>query len=68
MSACLEFKYSEEEQINSEFPNIDPVDIEDEITIVQNDDQSVYYFTLDSYKSISVDVFYMDTFEPNWLS
>lgn len=67
LSAHLEFKYSEEEPINSEFPTIDSADIEDEITIVQNDSQSIYYFTLDNYRSISVDVFYMDTFEPSWL-
>lgn len=37
LSAGLEFKYSEEDPINREFPNIDPIDIEDEITIVEND-------------------------------
>jgi len=34
LSAALEFKYSEENPINREFPNIDPIDVEDEITIV----------------------------------
>ena len=34
LSAMAEFKYSEEDPINREFPFVDPVDIEDEITIV----------------------------------
>ena len=34
LSAQLEFKYSEEDTIRREFPNIDPIDVEDEITIV----------------------------------
>jgi len=33
MSAMLEFKYSEEDFINREFPYLDNVDIEDEINI-----------------------------------
>jgi hypothetical protein len=37
LSAMLEFKYSEEETINREFPYLDASDVEDEITIVQND-------------------------------
>lgn len=67
LSAQLEFKYSEEDPINREFPNIDPVDIEDEITIIENDSQSIYYFSLDDYRSISVDVFCMKTYEPDWI-
>lgn len=67
LSAPLEFKYSEEDKdyINREFPNIDPIDAEDEITIVENDSQSIYYFSLDGYDAINLDAFKMKVFDPN---
>lgn len=52
MSALLEFKYSEENTINSEFPYLDSEDIEDEVTIVTNDKQYSYFFALDSFDTI----------------
>lgn len=65
LSAALEFKYSEENPINREFPNIDPVDVEDEITIVENDSQSIYYFSLDDNSTIELDAFNMEVYAPN---
>lgn len=65
LSAALEFKYSEENPINREFPNIDPIDVEDEITIVENDSQSIYYFSLDDSSTIELDAFSMEVYAPN---
>lgn len=65
LSAALEFKYSEENPINREFPNIDPIDVEDEITIVENDSQSIYYFSLDDSSTIELDAFNMEVYAPN---
>ena len=66
LSAPLEFKYSEEDPINLEFPNIDPIDVEDEITIVENDSKSIYFFSIDGYDSLQLDAFKMNVFEPAW--
>lgn len=52
ISALLEFKYSEENTINGEFPYLDAKDIEDNVTIVANDTQYIYYFALDSFDNI----------------
>ena len=64
MSALLEFKYSEENTINSEFPYLDSEDIEDEVTIVTNDKQYSYFFALDSFDTIQTDLFKMKKFDP----
>jgi hypothetical protein len=48
----LEFKYSEQETINREFPYLDASDVEDEIIVLQNDTQSIYYTALDDNTSI----------------
>lgn len=52
LSAMLEFKYSEQENINREFPYLDASDVQDEITVVQNDTQSIYYVSLDNNDTI----------------
>lgn len=67
LSAMAEFKYSEEDPINREFPFVDPVDIEDEITIVQNESQSIYFFAVDSYKALDLGVVQLKTFQPGWV-
>lgn len=65
MSADLEFKYSEEDPIDNEFPHLDASDVEDEIVIMQNDSQNTYFFSIDSFNTISsLDTFKMEVYDP----
>lgn len=64
MSAMLEFKYSEEETVDREFPYLPVEDVEDEVVIVSNENQYIYFYALDSFDTISKDVFYMDRYDP----
>ena len=65
LSAMLEFKYSEQENINREFPYLDASDVEDEIIIVQNDTQSIYYVSLDNNTSITRNNVKIQVYSPN---
>lgn len=66
LSAPLEFKYSENDPIHEEFPTLDVVDVEDEITIVDNNTQSIYFFQVDDYSSLDLEAFEMRVFVPAW--
>ena len=57
MSANLEFKYSENRTIDCEFPYLASEDIEDEVQSLNNDSQYIYFYALDSHKSIQIEPF-----------
>jgi hypothetical protein len=52
LSAMLEFKYSENDVINREYPYLDNSNVGDIITVMQNDTKGIYYISLDDNKSI----------------
>ena len=66
LSASLEFKYTENDPIMTEFPTLDKVDVEDEIVIVENDSQSIYFFAVDDYSSLDLDAIKMRVYVPAW--
>lgn len=66
MKAMSEFKYSEEDPVDREFPFIDTIDVEDEITIVENDSQSIYYFAIDSHSIVDLGTITLKSFQPDW--
>lgn len=66
LSAALEFKYTENDPIMTEFPTLDQIDVEDEIVIVENDNQSIYFFAVDDYSSLELDAFQMRVYVPSW--
>ena len=66
MSAMLEFKYSEENVIDREFPYLDASNVEDDIIVVENQSQNTYFFAIDSFDTLNnLSTFKMDVFVPN---
>ena len=57
MSAMLTFKYSENRTIDREFPYLESENIEDEVQILNNEDQYIYFYALDSHNTKKIEPF-----------
>lgn len=63
MSAMLEFKYSEENTVDREFPILASSETEDDVIFMSNEDQYIYFFALDNFDTVSKDIFYMEKYD-----
>ena len=63
MSAMLEFKYSEDEPIDREFPELATEIIEDEVILMSNENQYIYFYALDGFDTTDKDAFFMEKYE-----
>lgn len=63
-SAKLEFKYDEELNVNDEFPLLDTVKIDYNISVTTNTNY-YYYFTLDDFNTIDIDNIYLSVLTSN---
>lgn len=65
MSAMLEFKYSEDEPIDREFPELATEIVEDEVILMSNENQYIYFYALDGFDTTEKDTFFMEKYEDN---